>query len=69
MPATDQYAQIMTQFLAATRFLMKEMVDVEPQLQKLSEMAETAWIDQDWAASFFEMQFNITEAMKVGIVG
>jgi hypothetical protein len=65
IPSSSPYAAILRQFLDGTRFLQKEMVAVEPELQRLAETSETAWIDQDWAASFFEMQFHITDAMKV----
>ena len=41
------------------------MVAAESELERLTALGETAWIDQEWAASFFEMQFHMTEAMKV----
>ncbi len=45
--------------------LQEEMVAAESELERLTSLGETAWIDQDWAASFFEMQFHMSEAMKV----
>jgi hypothetical protein len=43
------------------------MVAAESELERLTALGETAWIDQDWAASFFEMQFHMSEAMKVSL--
>jgi hypothetical protein len=42
-----------------------EMLAAEPELERLTGLGETAWIDQSWAASFFELQFHVTETMKV----
>ncbi len=42
-----------------------EIVAALPELERMSEMGMTSWIDEDWGAAFFEMQLVPSEVFKV----
>ena len=44
--------------MAAVGVLRHEMEDAQSELQALAEHSVNAWIDADWAASFFELSFQ-----------
>ena len=59
-PTDNKLTPVVRQFLGAISFMEKEIVAAEPQLSELSELGITSWIDAEWAASFFELQFEPT---------
>lgn len=64
VPASNQFCSILRTFAAGVNFFQTEMVAAEAELERLTELGETAWINEDWAASFFEMQFHPSEALR-----
>lgn len=56
----------MQSFMACISMLRAEMTDSQEEVAALAEQSVNAWIDADWAASFFEMglQPDSAEALK-----
>ena len=46
-------------------WVQEEIVSCEKQLEELSNVAVTSWIDAEWAASFFELKFEVPQELAV----
>jgi hypothetical protein len=56
-PANHFLASTVNAFMAAVGILRHQMEDAQEELSALAEQSVNAWIDADWAASFFELSF------------
>lgn len=57
-PAAHPLAPVIGSFMAAVSLLQSEMEDSQDEVAALAQQAVNAWIDADWAASFFELAFS-----------
>lgn len=57
-PAEHPFAKPLAAYKSAVDFMTVEMVSAQEDLEKLASQAATAWVDEDSAASFFEMAFE-----------
>lgn len=63
-PEGNTFSEVLRVYTASIRFLTNEMVNVEDRIAKLADTGVTSWIDEDWAAAFFEMQFGHVAALE-----
>jgi hypothetical protein len=64
VPRSSRFHAILKHYNAAIAFMQAEIVNSEPELARLSELGVTSWIDQDWAASFFELALLPSMALE-----
>ena len=57
-PLTHPLADTLRQFMGAVALLTAEMEDAQDQVAELAEQSVNAWINEEWAASFFELSFQ-----------
>eukprot|EP01138_Halocafeteria_seosinensis_P010883 gb/GECG01011116.1/.p1 GENE.gb/GECG01011116.1/~~gb/GECG01011116.1/.p1 ORF type:complete len:645 (+),score=93.83 gb/GECG01011116.1/:1-1935(+) len=63
-PDNNSFSEILRVYTASIRFLTNEMINVEDRIAQLADTGVTSWIDEDWAAAFFEMQFGHVPALE-----
>ena len=69
LPAQSHLRPVLDEIKAAAAFLEQAITDSEKKLHEMSQLGITAWIDEDWARSYFELQTKHTEALaQVDIV-
>jgi hypothetical protein len=67
MPAAHPMTATLSSFMAAVQLFRDEMVDSQEEVAALAETGLNAWIDEEWAASFFELSFvpeTVPESLK-----
>ena len=57
-PVTHPLTPTVQAFMGAVALLRHEMEDSQEEVAALAEQSMNAWIDADWAASFFELAFQ-----------
>ena len=57
-PLAHPLADTLSQFMGAVALLTAEMEDVQDAVAELAEQSVNAWINEEWAASFFELSFQ-----------
>lgn len=57
-PSGHPLCTVISDFMAAVGILRQEMEDAQEEVAALAEHSVNAWIDADWAASFFELSFQ-----------
>lgn len=57
-PSGHPLCTVISDFMAAVGILRQEMEDAQDEVAALAEHSVNAWIDADWAASFFELSFQ-----------
>ncbi len=62
-PSDSPFAPVLAGYKASTEFLTATMLSVEEQLTALAEQGLTAWLNEDWSASFFELAYEIPEEL------
>ena len=62
-PSDSPFAPVLAGYKASTEFLTATMLSVEEQLSALAEQGLTAWLNEDWSASFFELAYEIPEEL------
>ena len=55
---------VLDELKAATAFLEQAITDSEKKLHEMSQLGITAWIDEDWARSYFELQAKHTDGFE-----
>jgi len=58
MPINHSLTPTLTQFMAAVAILKSEMEDCQEEVGVLAASSENSWIDEESAASFFELSFR-----------
>lgn len=59
-PVDSPATATMSSFMAAVAMLKQEMTDSQEDVAALASNAMTAWIDEEWSASFFELTLDGT---------
>lgn len=57
VPASHPMTGVLHSFMAAIAILKEEMEDAQEEVAELAQQSVNAWIDEEWAASFFELSF------------
>lgn len=55
---------VLDELKSATSFLEQAITDSEKKLHEMSQLGITAWIDEDWARSYFELQTAHSEDLE-----
>ena len=63
-PSDSPNAAVLAAYKASLEFLTAEMLSVEEELEKLSQLGLTGWLNEDWSSSFFELAFEVPPEME-----